>query len=344
MAEAHPFPSSAHARRVASLCIAAVLAVAGCDCNADHNGSGSGAGGGGGAGAGGGGGDGAGGGGGGGSGAGGGGGALADGGGHGTLEACDGIDNDLNGKIDDVDVGGDGICDCLNVGLIGAKGIWNAGSAFDQWLSERGSLVIDLGGDELTDESLERFDVLIVNDVTNDPGQDEERGIGRDYAPSEIEAFTRFVRNGGGVITMTGYWEPENLGNIDALLEPFGMRYADDPYLSASGTEAVTGWDTGHPLGMAIMSVGVDNGHQPQGAGAVVATVSDDDSRIVGLAQSGTAGVGDGKVFVWADEWITYDALWNDAPEYQIRQLWVNTMAWLTPAKSCEIDVIIVPI
>ncbi len=28
-------------------------------------------------------------------------------------EVCDGIDNDGNGIIDDVDVGHDGVCDCL---------------------------------------------------------------------------------------------------------------------------------------------------------------------------------------------------------------------------------------
>src|SRR5262249_34993040 len=42
-----------------------------------------------------------------------------------TETKCDGRDDDCNGKIDDVDVGHDGICDCIRIGLIGKKG-WYA--------------------------------------------------------------------------------------------------------------------------------------------------------------------------------------------------------------------------
>ena len=51
---------------------------------------------------------------------------------------CDGIDDDCNGIVDDVDVGGDGICDCLRLGLLGKSG-GQTEAQFQVWLEERGT-------------------------------------------------------------------------------------------------------------------------------------------------------------------------------------------------------------
>jgi hypothetical protein len=48
------------------------------------------------------------------------------------------MDNDGNQIVDDVDVGGDGVCDCLNIGTIGSIGPWsNGGNIFETWLNAR---------------------------------------------------------------------------------------------------------------------------------------------------------------------------------------------------------------
>src|SRR5690606_5076652 len=49
-------------------------------------------------------------------------------------DTCDGIDNDGNGIIDDVDVGRDGICDCLMIATLGEPGVWGEGDVFATWL------------------------------------------------------------------------------------------------------------------------------------------------------------------------------------------------------------------
>src|SRR6186713_712007 len=96
-----------------------------------------------------------------------------------TPEVCDGVDNDDNGIIDDVDVAGDGICDCLRIGTLGTIGPWsNGGNIFRDWLNERSSTpAVEIGHGALTAEVLSELDVLVllrvdtaeltVNDVTD---------------------------------------------------------------------------------------------------------------------------------------------------------------------------------
>ncbi|HMY19940.1 MAG TPA: hypothetical protein PKA58_26620 [Polyangium sp.] len=53
---------------------------------------------------------------------------------------CDGKDDDCNGRVDDVDVGKDGICDCLRIGIVGVPGS-NPSADFQSWLQARGTTV-----------------------------------------------------------------------------------------------------------------------------------------------------------------------------------------------------------
>ena len=41
--------------------------------------------------------------------------------------------------------------------------------------------------------------------------------------------------------------------------------------------------------------------------------------------------LGKGHVFVWCDEWITFDSEWTQQPDYQVGRFWLNSLKWLSP-------------
>lgn len=243
----------------------------------------------------------------------------------GVEEICDGVDNDQNGVIDDVDVGDDGVCDCLRVATLGVPGQWGEGDVFAQWLDSRSTDGARALEDAvLTPELLSEYQVIVVQDVSV---------IDRAYGADEVEALRAWVENGGGLLTLIGYADPTELANVNALLEPFGVGYDEEQILQRSGgaTIPVTEYED-HPITQGISAVGVDNGYPVAGEGLVYAAEGGHD---VGRAVE----VGAGRVSVWGDEWITYDSEWVDHPEYQVERFWLNQIKWLTPATMCQVDI-----
>ena len=53
---------------------------------------------------------------------------------------------------------------------------------------------------------------------------------------------------------------------------------------------------------------------------------------------------GDGNIFVFGDEWITYDALWTGAAheDLDIVQFLSNLFIWLSPANECKIPSVVI--
>ena len=45
---------------------------------------------------------------------------------------------------------------------------------------------------------------------------------------------------------------------------------------------------------------------------------------------------GDGRVFVWGDEWIEYDTEWASMPT--VARLWANLFGWLVP-RRCTVPI-----
>jgi hypothetical protein len=243
--------------------------------------------------------------------------------GDGGVEKCDGIDNDGNGVIDDVDVGHDGICDCLRIATLGARGTAGVGDVFASWLSSRSDTgATDLAGATLTASLLAGYQVVVVQDV---------HGIGRDYSPDEVAALKAWVEGGGGVMTLIGYADTSERSNVNLLLASFGISYGPEPILAKTGgsTVPITEW-TPHPLTLDVTKVGIDNGYPVNGGGTLIA-------RGGGWDVARAATPGKGHVFVWGDEWITFDSEWKDHPDYQVERLWLNAIKWLTPTKECQV-------
>jgi hypothetical protein len=242
----------------------------------------------------------------------------------GGAEVCDGIDNDGDGIVDNVDEGHDGICDCIRIATLGSKGVWGDGDVFATWLDGKSTKgATDLADQVLTPMLLAPYQVIVAQDLSK---------IGRTYSDAEIGALADWVKAGGGLLTLTGFGEPTELTNVNALLATFGLAYDATPILQKGGdTVPVTGW-VPHAVTDGVTRLGVDNGYEVRGSGVTLATEQ-------GFALLKAQEVERGHVLAWGDEWITYNSEWSGHPDYQIARFWVNAIKWLTPANVCQVPV-----
>lgn len=258
------------------------------------------------------------------------------------VEVCDRVDNDRNGVIDDVDVNGDGMCDCLRAGVLGYPGSHPQGQ-LQGLMHGRAVPTAILSGKELTAVLLSELDVVIVQDVqdgqaTGTVGQEGNGiGIGRPYSEAEVEALRAWVAAGGGVMALSGYTaKGAEVTNANRLLAPFGMSYGTQIVLNAGADPSslpVTHWESSHPLADGIIRVGVATGN-PVSGGTLVAWEPTPGAYDIGRA----AEWGRGHVFVWADEWITYDSDWSNT-KYQAKRLWLNSFKWLATSGYCKVPI-----
>ena len=229
-------------------------------------------------------------------------------------QTCDGIDDDCNGFVDDIDEGGDGICDCLAIALIGTPG-GLASSQFQQWLIDRGSSADRIDPAVVDATVLDAYDVVILDQLT------------REYTAAEATAFDTWVSEGGGLMSMTGHTaSPVSAQQWpNSILGPMGLTYQ-----GALLNGPVTNFEI-HPISVGLTSVTFLGGFEVvadnPAANDVVGTLPG--GQVAGMAQER----GSGKVFVWGDEWIEYDSEWASLPE--ITQLWVNIFEWITPVSLC---------
>ena len=240
-----------------------------------------------------------------------------------SLEVCDGIDNNCDGQVDNLDTNADGVCDCLLVATLGAAGTWGEGDVFATWLSARSNNGADSLGDQvLTPQLLAKYQVIVAQDVHNN----------HVYSADEVLALQNWVKAGGGLMTLIGYSPPGDAINVNLLLAPFGMSYGNKQILRGNiRTVPITDW-TAHPIDQGVTAAGINDGYEVQGTGTVIARSG---GYSVGLAQD----VLPGHAFAWADEWITYNSEWTQHPDYQVELLWVNAIKWLTAATICQVPI-----
>jgi hypothetical protein len=243
--------------------------------------------------------------------------------GRSSPEVCDGLDNDGNGTVDDVDVGHDGVCDCLLIATLGKAGGSGQGDVFGSWLDARSdSGATDLKDQTLTKELLARFQVIVAQDIHDQ----------RAYSAAEIDALQQWVEAGGGLLTLVGYAGVDERTNVNNVLARFGLDYGSKPILARNGaakTIPVKTWAP-HPVTTGVTAVGVDNGYAAEGTGIALASEG-------GYDLLKAKEVGSGHVLAWGDEWITYDSEWKNNTDYQVEHLWLNMIKWLTAARVCQV-------
>ncbi len=233
----------------------------------------------------------------------------------GTETVCDDMDNDGNGVIDDVDVGKDGLCDCIHIGFFGevASDAGDATGSFEAWLVARSGQIpiqhLD-ATEKLTPAWLASLQVLIVGGLRDRAAQ---AGAGEAFAADEIAAFDDWIQTrGGGAISLSGYTSNiDDARPVSELLQHTGLSY---DLVSVSGAGVISEgappvWlqditTPDHPIVDGVSEIGVYYGYPVEGDGTAILS---GEGHVLGMAKQW----GTGRVFAFADEWITQDATWQ---------------------------------
>lgn len=236
-------------------------------------------------------------------------------------EICDDIDNDCDDQIDNVDVGKDGICDCLNIALIGNQGA-NPSAEFQLWLEAQGTQVdrISTMQNELLDKAtLNKYDIIILDYLI------------RSYTAEEAMTTQTWVESGGGLMSMTGFTNAQfSADRPNSLIKPMGLSYnTSKGFFSGPVTQFVP-----HPITMGLTSISfygglfIDIVNDGVGVNKTIMTLP---QGPVGVVQDRLAG----RLFIFGDEWVEFDSEWKNIP--QIKQFWVQVLSYLGPKESCQV-------
>jgi hypothetical protein len=238
-----------------------------------------------------------------------------------VTEVCNDVDDDCDGKIDNVDVGGDGICDCLNIALVGNQGA-NPSAEFQNWLIAQGTKVDRIHTnqvDVLDKATVNKYDIIILDYMV------------RSYTAEEAATLKTWVEAGGGLMSMTGFTNTQwNADRPNTLIKPMGLSY-----------NTSKGWFSGpiktfvpHPITAGLTSISfygglfIDIVEDGVGINKTIMTLP---QGPVGVVQDRLSG----RLFVFGDEWIEFDSEWKNIPE--IKDFWVQTIAWIGPKNFCSV-------
>ncbi len=238
-----------------------------------------------------------------------------------VTEVCNDVDDDCDGKIDNVDVGGDGICDCLSIALLGNQGA-NPSAEFQDWLIAQGTKVDRIHtnpADFLDKATVNKYDIIILDYMV------------RNYTPEEAATMKTWVEAGGGLMSMTGFTNaPLTADRPNSLIKPMGLSYN----LSKGFFSGPVKTFVPHPITEGLTSISFFGG-------LFIDIVEDGvgiNKTIMTLPQGPVGVVQDrmvGRLFIFGDEWIEFDSEWKNIPE--IKKFWVQTLSWLGPKNSCSV-------
>jgi hypothetical protein len=218
-------------------------------------------------------------------------------------------------------------CKCIAIANIGQVGTSGDTVSFDNWLNTKSNARVDNLPDEFTFDAavLEEYDILVLQDIST-----------WTVTPDEILAIEEWVVAGNGVMTLQGYNASETeVDVVNSILEPYAVAYGKTPGGPGTLWIDVTGWDPASPIAanMGGFAVAIHNGRPVvDGDGLGLPTLTED-----GLVFGVTKQIGEGHVFVWGDEWVTYSSQWTTDGLLRAEQFWYNSIAFLTPTDACQV-------
>jgi hypothetical protein len=261
-----------------------------------------------------------------------------------------------------------GDCKCMNIASLGKVAHYGGNSdstdAFQAYLNAKSNARMTLlpNRTPITPELLSGFDVVILQAL-----EDSEYIGFWTYSQDEIDALAAWVKAGNGLIVLSGYGgNADEVDPDNQLLAFAGITYGKaDTFASCpdnfcyctDSSVPFSGWQPASFIAANMVApsggtgaVGVFHGRPitctdgPDGAGACEIVAADPSGAIVGVAKT----VGQGRVFVWTDEWVTYTSQWGatntHGPDcnghtageiYDVPQFWYNVIRWVLPTASC---------
>jgi uncharacterized membrane protein len=285
-----------------------------------------------------------------------------------------------------------GNCTCINIAEFGKTGDFGAvqgqdgSTAFQEWLNTKSNAHVDVFATRttLTPELLANYDVIILQ-ALGEKTSYTQPGDYWTYSAEEVTAVQDWVQNkGGSIVTLTGYFNGNayEIAPTNQLIAFSGLSYEgigiiDSPDCPPNPSESAHGqptcycwggsipisqWNATSPISKNISSVGGFLGRPIKvatGANAdIVATFASSGTtyNVAVAVQSGK-----GRVFAFADEWVTYNSQWdgtnvsqteqqyndpynpcyNQQPQnvFQIPQFWYNTLKWCAPLVDCQLKI-----
>ena len=208
---------------------------------------------------------------------------------------------------------------CRRVGIIGAPGS-NGSSDFQTWLETQGAIATRIHADAATPMPLRRteldtFDLVIIDYLR------------RPYTAEESQILEDWVRDGGGLVAMTGH-DNTNVSDLhNSLLAALGPSYDTTRLLSGLAT-LLTHPTTEAADGSVLPAVTFAGGRDVVVPADLTATLTP--MAMLGEDVVGVAGpMGEGHVLIFGDEWIEFDSEWRTMPA--IPRLWQNMVQWVAP-------------
>ncbi len=252
-----------------------------------------------------------------------------------------------------------GRCTCFNIASIGLpghtgfQGGMDSTTAFTDWLNQQSSANVDMYTTRPTLDAdfLGKYDVLIIQWLVD--GVSGEDGTGYwTFTSAETAALDTWVKAGGGLITLSGYdAQAQEVMPLNQIVQATtDMSYGTADVLGTVSTanyclgesDPLGGWVQTTAIGKHIDEVGAFHG-RPIMTGPNAVVDCTDGTNVYAAHED----VGEGHVFAFADEWVTYTSQWfgidaggncADASAntvYQVPQFWYNAISYASQATMC---------
>jgi hypothetical protein len=263
-----------------------------------------------------------------------------------------------------------GNCSCINIASIGRPAHYGVAglnsdntNAFTDWLNANSSASVDMymTHPTITADFLAKYDVLLIQWLT-----DSNTGPYWTFSDDEINTLKKWVNDGGGLITLSGYdMNAEEVTPLNRLLSFTDISYDKDNVLPGCAMDGGTslcycwgnpvplgGWMPG-PIGQNVTQVGAFYGRSIRPGNATVDCSDPATSKVYAAHEV----VGKGHVFAYTDEWVTYSSQWlgtssvnasamytdpnnpcymkSAADVFQVPQLWYNVIKWEASGTQC---------